>query len=731
MSPALVAALILGLAVTGADAVDVSVGQSGWNWGNPQPQGNTLRAIEFVGDRGYAAGDFGTLLRSDDRGRTWTGVPTALTGSLKRVRTVGENTLVVGSGCALRRSDDGGVTFRRLPFASTETDCGATLASFDFPTATTGYVLRADGSVPRTVDGGTSFDGRAPVPGTPSADPAGTASPTDLVFTGESTGFATVSGPDGGAIYRTTDGGGSWFQRTTSTAGLNALFFADASTGYAVGSANTVLKTTDGGENWSVVALPDDIPSDTLTSIRCASAPSCLVSTAGGERLLRTNDGGDHWKALAPSARKVFAAAWASATNAMAVGERGVTVLSTNATSGNPSFVPVGDQPLTGSFQRLRATSGALAYAPDGNGRLARSVDGGRRWTTVQVPTSEDLRDVWFLDASNGFVLDSTGQAQATGDGGASWSPLAPATDAKPRAIYAVDMSLVMLFGPKGVYRSEEGGDTAFTRVKGKAARSALSDYDSASDGTLFAYGRKALIVSGDRGATWQAVHAPVKKPRYRKVDFVTATTGYALMTDGRLYRTDNTGRRWTQLLGTGTAAAYDLSFGDASSGFLAVRGFGGGVDGGWVLHTSDGGVSWRPQLIGQEPLADRGLATPTLDTAFALAGGADLFYTNSGGDSGGETTLSLRPGRRVITRARKVTLSGRLTPAVPGARVVVSARTDGTSGWRVAGAVVAGPDGKFSLRVKLRQTTHFVAQWRGDADHNGDGTAPTRVTRK
>src|SRR5438552_2180197 len=65
------------LAATGAGAADnpiklgaatgggVSVGHSGWSWGDPQPQGNRLNGIDFAGSRGYAAGDFGTLLRTD------------------------------------------------------------------------------------------------------------------------------------------------------------------------------------------------------------------------------------------------------------------------------------------------------------------------------------------------------------------------------------------------------------------------------------------------------------------------------------------------------------------------------------------------------------------------------------------------------------------------------------------------------------------------------------------
>jgi hypothetical protein len=64
------------LAVTPALApAAVQVGSSGWQWGNPLPQGNAIRALSFAGTQGYAGGDFGTLLHTTDAGATWTGLP--------------------------------------------------------------------------------------------------------------------------------------------------------------------------------------------------------------------------------------------------------------------------------------------------------------------------------------------------------------------------------------------------------------------------------------------------------------------------------------------------------------------------------------------------------------------------------------------------------------------------------------------------------------------------------
>ena len=59
--------MLAGISVASADA-SVSVPHSGWFWGNPRPQGKLLASVEFAGSRGYAAGDFGTVLRTDDGG---------------------------------------------------------------------------------------------------------------------------------------------------------------------------------------------------------------------------------------------------------------------------------------------------------------------------------------------------------------------------------------------------------------------------------------------------------------------------------------------------------------------------------------------------------------------------------------------------------------------------------------------------------------------------------------
>src|SRR5439155_7991057 len=121
--------------------------------------------------------------------------------------------------------------------------------------------------------------------------------------------------------------------------------------------------------------------------------------------------------------------------------------------------------------------------------------------------TSEDLRDAWFVDADVGFVLDASGQVQRTTDGGDGWAEVPTGTSARPNALYAADGSVVLLFGPKGIRRATSAVDPRFDLVASKAANAAaLTDYDRTAGSALFAYGRKALIVSKDLGASWRPV---------------------------------------------------------------------------------------------------------------------------------------------------------------------------------------------------------------------------------
>ncbi len=719
-----------------ADA-SVRVPLSGWNWGNPTPQGNDLQAIDFAGGRGYAVGAAGTALRSDDGGATWAGLATGTSGDLTRLQIIDPETVVVlgGGGCVLRRSDDGGTTFRRI-FIVAEADCPDRVRAFSFADRDVGYLLLQNGSVLRTTDAGQSFSKQTAIPGTPAGATSGQAQAADILVTGADSAIAFVTPAGAGATslaFTTTDGGVSWKPLASIAAGVvTRLYRFDASTIYAVGR-ETLLRSTDGGATFTKRPFGAGL---NLTSIHCADPATCLLTTDTGE-LDRTTDGGATATTITASSVPLAAAAFASPTRAVAVGTAGKTVVSDDA---GVNYASIGGD-IGGSFLRLRRGPNATsAYAPGEKGQMAFTLDGGTTWKVASVSTSADLVDTSWADPQTGYAIDARGGLFRSANGGASWSTLAPGPGAAARAVLALPAGgPVLLIGPKGVKRSLGGGQ--FDRVAGKpVSTTALSDVQLAGS-AIFAWaaGGKRLLVSTNGAARWSVVKLPSKRTRIRHVAFTSRASGYVLDSSGRVWSTGNGGRSWRESIATGTRRATSLAFGSASDGYLNVDRFGAGTDG-YVLRTSDGGATWRPQAIATAPVTRLGLVATDAAHAFALVTGTAgqqrrLFFTASGGDAGASSSLTIRAApvrftKASLRRARgKVTITGRLAGAVGGEQVIVSARARAGGAWSTRTVTAGANGGSFSATFTIGRSSVFVAQWAGDSGRAGVGSRPLKLT--
>jgi len=692
-----------------AAVASVQVSQSGWQWGNPTPQGTTIRAMDFVAGRGYAIGDDGTALRTDDGGATWTGLATGTSQDLTRLQVITPDVLTIlgGNGCVVRRSDDGGKTFRKL-FVLAETSCPDPVAATAFVDPQVGYLLLRDGNVLRTTDGGQTFGRGTAIPGTRASSGGGGALPADAIFTSPTAGIVFIAGTT--TAYRTTDAGASWTPASLNVPGnVQRVRAVSPTTFYAFGPG-TLLRSDDAGVTWATRGADA-----TITGIGCATENLCLLTTDRGDRVYRTDDGGITSTPITASTAPIYAAGFASVTRAVAAGAGGATVVSDDA---GVNYTPVGGD-IGGSFRfglRLGPAPN-IAFALGAAGQIARTTDNGVTWTAINVATSADLRDASFTSADAGYVLDARGGLLRTTNGGASWQPIDAGTTQAPKAVLTAG-DTVLLAGPRGVRRATGGG--AFTQV-GHAAVGSLDRAGSA----IFAFGPTALIRTTDRGRHWRTIRRPA---RLKDVDMTSASNGYALDTAGRVWRTVNGGRRWTQLPAVGTSRGISLAFGSATSGYLTLGAYPADRGGAYVLRTSDGGRHWRPQRIaaGAFPFADV-VVSPTATRAYALAttGGQSrsLFTTGSGGDAGSRSTLTLSS---VSRSGRRVTVRGALKGAQGGEPIVVSARQGST--WREQVVTAGANGGRFTATFTLRRgRTDFVARWAGDSGRQGAGSSVLR----
>ncbi|HSV81104.1 MAG TPA: DUF6519 domain-containing protein, partial [Ramlibacter sp.] len=136
-----------------------------------------------------------------------------------------------------------------------------------------------------------------------------------------------------------------------------------------------------------------------------------------GGLVLRTVDGGANWTQHASGVDRLHAVAFASTTDGLAVGPGGAIVRSTD---GGAAWSRVD----SGSSATLRAVSlaGAQAWAVGDGGTVLRSGDGGATWTTATNGSTARLRAVRFRDANNGWIAGDGGTLLVTTNGGTSWT---------------------------------------------------------------------------------------------------------------------------------------------------------------------------------------------------------------------------------------------------------------------------------------------------------------------
>lgn len=249
----------------------------------PQTSGTAqlLFDIYFANkNTGYAVGNYGTILKTTDAGKTWSAINSGTTQHLRSVFFVDENTgYVTGWASLILKTTDGGSTWTQLLSGKLTVydvyfpvdqytgysvgkwkvvktiDGGATWLSYNvpqiifwsvqFPDANTGFITGDSGVIMKSADGGTTWSNLN----------SGTTQTLHSVHFPSDTKTGYVVG-NNGTILKTTDGGAAWTpQNSGTTVTLYTVhFLKDAVTGYAVGDGGTILKTTDGGTTWTLQA---------------------------------------------------------------------------------------------------------------------------------------------------------------------------------------------------------------------------------------------------------------------------------------------------------------------------------------------------------------------------------------------------------------------------------------------------------------------------------------------
>jgi photosystem II stability/assembly factor-like uncharacterized protein len=251
-------------------------------------------------------------------------------------------------------------------------------------------------------------------------------------------------------------------------------------------------------------------------------------------------------------------------------------------------------------------------WAVGGKGALLVTEDGGSVWRVRARPTEDALRDVYFVDEQNGWLVcersiydlktkeEPRTYLLRTTDGGQSWKQVnVIGKDVDARLVRALftEAGRGWAFGEEGaLYTTRDGGEN-WERQRVPTRNLLLGGWFLNSEQGWLVGAGATLLQTSDGGETWRmgtligfepssTGNEGARRVRFNAASFVDKRRGWAVGTEGRIFKTQDGGRTWSEQSSNVRADLYDVKFFDEFEGWAA------GAQG-TLIHTTDGGRRW------------------------------------------------------------------------------------------------------------------------------------------
>ena len=440
----------------------------------------------------------------------------------------------------------------------------------------------------------------------------------DMSFIDNNTGLAVASS----GIMRTTDAGRNWkfvtykYVSSTNTVQLgsfNDVHFVTPSIAYAVGSAGLMIKSTDGGLNWTAITTPLTPMAKNINALHFINKDTGYI---GGQALLSTTNTIDINAAPKVYITRNGGLTWDSLATPFRPQQNAVTFSGFNtAEIHRIHFANDSVGYVSGSCGQSIATFSAIVWKIEKNVvkdySLHRSKFGISATTGSHTPSTSTYRGLLAINDSVVLVSalnNSIAVRVRTGKNDSTASAAPAVFGAYERGVYQIvvwvggtatpypaplagnignspanhlrkgpDGKVWMILGPNICWSVDHGSNWGFSRIHPAAAlyqNWSAQALEVTANGRIIVGSFNGLCYDSLPGSTWQTAYnnlrpgTPIGPYSLGDMDWADNCNGVAVGNAGTILKTSDGGKTWVN----NSYPAWDQASLNPGTGIIAVK---------------------------------------------------------------------------------------------------------------------------------------------------------------
>lgn len=190
-------------------------------------------------------------------------------------------------------------------------------------------------------------------------------------------------------------------------------------------------------------------------------------------------------------------------------------------------------------FWDVDFVSNLIGYAAGTHGRIIKTTDGGLTWTLLTTSVTAELYGIDFVNATTGVAVGDNVILRTT-DGGVTWA--AQTNTLFLRSIHFPTSLVGYASGVNGaMLKSIDAGATWTSLPVSNLVTALFNEVWFTSQDTGYAVAGNLIFKTVDGGQIWTYTAFPFGTT-FRSIHFLDANNGYAVGSNGIVYRTSNAG---------------------------------------------------------------------------------------------------------------------------------------------------------------------------------------------